>query len=52
MTTYSNYNSITNIDSKSYLSSHTAKKKIKNYIYSPLDRIGKGYSSIVYKGIN
>lgn len=26
--------------------------KIKNYSYSPLDQIGKGFSSIVYKGTN
>jgi hypothetical protein len=27
-------------------------KKIKDYSYNPVDRIGKGFSSIVYKGIN
>lgn len=27
-------------------------KKIKDYSYNPLDRIGKGFSSIVYKGLN
>jgi hypothetical protein len=27
-------------------------KKIKNYSYNLADRIGKGFSSIVYKGIN
>lgn len=27
-------------------------KKIKDYSYNPADRIGKGFSSIVYKGIN
>lgn len=25
---------------------------IKNFSYNPLDQIGKGFSSIVYKGIN
>lgn len=52
MTTFHNYNSITNLNSRSYSGSQTAKKKIKNFAYSTLDRIGKGYSSIVYKGIN
>ena len=28
------------------------KRKVKNYVYSPEDRIGKGYSSVVYRGIN
>lgn len=27
-------------------------KKIKDYCYNPADRIGKGFSSIVYKGVN
>jgi hypothetical protein len=27
-------------------------KKIKDYSYNPADRIGKGFSSIVYKGTN
>ncbi len=27
-------------------------KKIKDYSYNPSDRIGKGFSSIVYKGVN
>ena len=31
-------------------SSH--RKKIKNFSYSESDRIGKGYSSIVYRGTN
>jgi serine/threonine-protein kinase ULK/ATG1 len=26
--------------------------RVKNYSYNPNDRIGKGYSSIVYKGVN
>ena len=26
--------------------------KVKNYSYSPLDQIGKGFSSIVYRGSN
>lgn len=29
-----------------------AKKKVKEYSYSPSDRIGKGFSSVVYKGTN
>lgn len=28
------------------------KKKIKHYSYVADDKIGKGYSSIVYKGLN
>ena len=28
------------------------KRKVKHYAYSPEDRIGKGYSSVVYRGIN
>lgn len=32
--------------------SATSRKKIKNYSYSLTDRIGKGFSSIVYKGQN
>jgi hypothetical protein len=27
-------------------------KKIKDYSYNLVDRIGKGFSSIVYKGVN
>lgn len=26
--------------------------KVKNFSYSPLDQIGKGFSSIVYRGTN
>jgi hypothetical protein len=26
--------------------------KIKQYSYSPADKLGKGFSSVVYKGIN
>lgn len=33
-------------------SSNSLKKKIKHYSYSSSDRIGKGFSSIVYKGTN
>jgi hypothetical protein len=32
--------------------SNTQKRKIKHFSYSECDRIGKGYSSIVYKGTN
>ena len=28
------------------------KKKVKNFSYSISDKVGKGYSSIVYKGTN
>lgn len=28
------------------------RKKIKHFSYSESDRIGKGYSSIVYRGTN
>ncbi len=28
------------------------RKKIKHYSYSPTDKIGKGFSSIVYRGTN
>jgi hypothetical protein len=27
-------------------------RKVKHYSYAPADRIGKGYSSVVYKGTN
>jgi uncharacterized protein YxeA len=42
-------------ESQSY--SHTTAtsnnlKKIKHYSYSGLDKIGKGFSSIVYRGTN
>jgi len=36
-------------------SNHSAtniKKKIKHFSYSPEDKIGKGYSSVVFKGVN
>lgn len=33
-------------------SSNTLKKKIKHFSYSSNDKIGKGFSSIVYKGTN
>ncbi len=33
-------------------SSVNNKKKIKHFSYSESDKIGKGYSSIVYKGTN
>ena len=29
-----------------------SKKKIGNFSYSASDKIGKGFSSVVYKGIN
>lgn len=38
--------------SYSHTSTVSNLKKIKNYSYSPLDKIGKGFSSIVYRGTN
>lgn len=32
--------------------SYNSNKKIKNYSYNALDSIGKGFSSVVYKGVN
>lgn len=32
--------------------SYGSIKKIKNYSYNPLDSIGKGFSSVVYRGMN
>ena len=37
-------------DSRS--SSNLPRITLKNYSYSPSDRIGKGFSAVVYKGIN
>jgi SNF-related kinase len=34
------------------MSSAQGRKKIKNFSYMLSDRIGKGYSSVVYKGKN
>ena len=33
-------------------SSSNSRKKIKDYSYGYIDRIGKGFSSVVYKGTN
>jgi hypothetical protein len=33
-------------------SSQTNRRKIKHFSYGSHDKIGKGYSSIVYKGTN
>lgn len=33
-------------------SSGGSRKKIKHFSYSPFDKIGKGFSSIVYRGTN
>ena len=42
-----------NRDHHSYSMATThAKKRVKHFTYSPSDRIGKGYSSVVYKGKN
>jgi hypothetical protein len=32
--------------------SYSSVKRIKNYSYNPLDSIGKGFSSVVYRGQN
>ena len=32
--------------------SYNSNKKIKNYSYNALDSIGKGFLSVVYKGVN
>lgn len=32
--------------------SSNSRKKIKDYSYGYMDRIGKGFSSVVYKGTN
>lgn len=32
--------------------SHESRKKVKHFSYSPTDKVGKGFSSIVYKGTN
>lgn len=32
--------------------SYSSVKKIKHYSYNPLDSIGKGFSSVVYRGQN
>ena len=32
------------------LNSGSSRRKIKHFSYLPSDRIGKGYSSVVYKG--
>jgi hypothetical protein len=31
---------------------HNLSKKIKHFVFSPKDVIGKGFSSVVYQGIN
>jgi hypothetical protein len=36
----------------SHGSSGAGRKKIKHFSYSPYDKIGKGFSSIVYRGTN
>lgn len=33
-------------------SSSGGRRKVKHYSYSSEDRIGKGYSSVVYRGTN
>lgn len=33
-------------------SSYSSTRRVKHYSYSPLDSIGKGFSSVVYRGLN
>ena len=40
------------LPSNSASSSSNSRKKIKDYSYGYIDRIGKGFSSVVYKGTN
>jgi hypothetical protein len=36
----------------SHGTSGSSRKKIKHFSYSPFDKIGKGFSSVVYRGTN
>lgn len=51
MTSYLSYN-YSKPSSIQNTSSNQMKKKIKHFSYSSTDKIGKGFSSIVYKGSN
>lgn len=51
MTSYLSYNYKKPTTSHGY-SASDSKKKIKHFSYSHVDKIGKGFSSIVYKGTN
>lgn len=51
MTSYLSYNYKKPSTSHSSTSSDS-RKKIKHFSYSMNDKIGKGFSSIVYKGTN
>ena len=51
MTSYMSYN-YKKPTSSHGLTSNDSKKKIKHFSYSMNDKIGKGFSSIVYKGCN
>lgn len=51
MTSYLSYNYNKPGSSNGY-SSSSSRKKIKHFSYSHSDKIGKGFSSIVYKGTN
>lgn len=51
MTTYLSYN-YKKPCSYQGNSSSDSRKKIKHFSYSHTDKIGKGFSSIVYKGTN
>ena len=37
---------------RSHSLSSNGKKKVGNFSYLPSDKIGKGFSSVVYRGIN
>ncbi len=52
MTTYLTNNYKKDSFSNQLNISSTNKKKIKNFSYNFNDKIGKGFSSIVYKGTN
>ena len=51
MTSYLSYNN-SKPSSVNLNSSQPLRKKIKNFSYNMNDKIGKGFSSIVYKGSN
>lgn len=52
MTSYLSHNHFKADMLHDFNSSTAAKKKVKNYSYSASDKIGKGFSSVVYRGLN
>ena len=40
------------LPSNSFAPASNSRKKIKDYSYGYMDQIGKGFSSVVYKGTN